>query len=250
MIRQLFFSILFFTVSLCLHAAQPDDADRARRAYEGKDYAGAAAAFEALEKQHPGDYCYNLGNCYYRLGDYARAVLHYRRAVRQNPADHDAAFNLELTQSKLADRFDAPSEMFFVTWMRSFISLQSASAWGCTALLLLSCAFLFVLLYVFAQKVWVRKTGFFSALALVVLTVCAWIFAWTEHNRFDGVDEWVVSRPVQTYEAPSFSAKKAREVHEGTLLRLTDETSGNWQQVELPDGTTVWVVRGDAFFKV
>jgi hypothetical protein len=39
---------------------------------------------------------YNLGNAYYRLGDYGRAILNYRRASQLNPRDADIKANLEL----------------------------------------------------------------------------------------------------------------------------------------------------------
>ncbi len=42
---------------------------------------------------------YNLGNAYYRLGDYGRAILNYRRAAQLNPRDADIKANLELSLS-------------------------------------------------------------------------------------------------------------------------------------------------------
>lgn len=241
------FSFCFIAV---MNAASRVASDEAQDAYQRKDYVAAAVAYEKLEKAEPGTYNYNLGNCYYRLGDYARAMLYYRRAVRLNPADEDAAFNFELTQTKLTDRFDAPSEMFFVTWMRSFIDTNSASAWGHFALVFLVAAFALLTFYFLGKKMWVRKAGFFLSLTFFVFTFASWLFAYLENNRFDGVEEWVVANEVQTYTSPSFSSKKGIQLHEGTLLRLTDETNGNWQEVVLPDGTSVWVVKSDDFLKV
>ena len=47
---------------------------------------------------------YNLGNCYYRLGEMGKAILAYERALRFDPTFHDARTNLEFINSRIADR--------------------------------------------------------------------------------------------------------------------------------------------------
>lgn len=43
---------------------------------------------------------YNLGNAYYRTGKIAASILNYERALKLDPNNKDAKYNLELVNSK------------------------------------------------------------------------------------------------------------------------------------------------------
>jgi Ca-activated chloride channel homolog len=67
-----------------------DQAEQAfRRATESRDGVLRSAAY------------YNLGNTLYRRGRFEEAAQAYRRAIRANPRNEDARFNLEVTLRKL-----------------------------------------------------------------------------------------------------------------------------------------------------
>lgn len=65
-------------------------------------FARAAGLYERLlaENGENGRLYYNLGNCFFRQGDYARAVLNYRRAEEFMPNDGNLRRNLELARAK------------------------------------------------------------------------------------------------------------------------------------------------------
>jgi tetratricopeptide (TPR) repeat protein len=69
------------------------------------DYAGAAAAYEQLDRQHvvSADLYYNLGVTYFRQGKLGKAIWSFERALVVSPDDEDARFNL-LQARKLADQ--------------------------------------------------------------------------------------------------------------------------------------------------
>ena len=47
---------------------------------------------------------YNLGNTYYKMGDYQNAIKNYEDALKLNPDDMDAKFNLELARKMLKEQ--------------------------------------------------------------------------------------------------------------------------------------------------
>ena len=109
--------ILFVLLHCCLNVSA-QSADKAQKQYMQKDYVGAIATYEKLltdtavmqgNIRAKANVYYNLANCYYRTNNYALAVLNYQRALRIDPSDKDAAFNLQLTQTKLQDQFTPPS---------------------------------------------------------------------------------------------------------------------------------------------
>jgi len=49
---------------------------------------------------------YNIGNCQFRLGNFADAILYYKKALEMNPKDEDAKYNIELARKKLKEEID------------------------------------------------------------------------------------------------------------------------------------------------
>ena len=91
-------------LALALTSVPVQDLDVAERAYRAGRYAEALALFEAAlsEPASPhGPVLYNMGNCAYRLGRHAQAVLFYRRAQLRMPRDAQVAFNLRLAEQQL-----------------------------------------------------------------------------------------------------------------------------------------------------
>ena len=89
-------------------ANEPFDLDAftaANLLYEEGSYQEAAMSYEHLVGLGYDDSAlyYNLGNAYYRAGDYGRAVVNYLRAERLSPYDADISANLELARSQIDD---------------------------------------------------------------------------------------------------------------------------------------------------
>ncbi len=221
----------------------------AQKAYEAKDYAQAAQLYQSIlqkaetsaEEEQTAENSYNLGNCFYRMKEFSRAVLYYQRALKLQPDNEDAAFNLQLTQAKLADHFESPSEMFFVTWFRNVVTNRSADTWGHTAMLTLIVALLLFVCFRFASHTALRKAGFFGFIAFFALTIVFYVFAALQQQRKNEEQLFVVMSETQSYTSPSPSAPKSRVLNEGTTLKLTDTANERWIQVEMPDGKTTWI---------
>jgi len=73
---------------------------------------------------------FNLGNSYYRMGRHAEAILAYERALRLEPGDEDAVFNLKLARMRTIDRIEPVPELFLISWLRAaagVVSLRTAA---------------------------------------------------------------------------------------------------------------------------
>lgn len=89
---------------------------------------------------------YNLGNSYYKIGEIAKAVLNYERALLLQPGNSDIRANLEVARAKTIDKVEAIPEIFFVSWIKSLINNMSVDAWatlGITSFILLIVALYF-----------------------------------------------------------------------------------------------------------
>jgi len=76
--------------------------------YQKKRYDEAANEFRrSLDSKDPllqAHGYYNLGNAQFQVGDLKGAIRSYKSALRLNPDDYDAKYNLELALEKLAEK--------------------------------------------------------------------------------------------------------------------------------------------------
>ncbi len=78
--------------------------NRGTALYRQQDFAEAAEAFASAAEgggEEPGrDAAYNLGNSQFSAGDYQSAIEAYKQALRLDPDDAEAKYNLELALRK------------------------------------------------------------------------------------------------------------------------------------------------------
>lgn len=249
---------LLLTLSCFLHAQAGNDKAAADEAYQRKNYVEAVRGYEACLKQDEKSHAltdnqraelqYNLGNAYYRQQRFAHAVLAYRRALQLDPAHADATFNLQLTTSKLTDHFDAPAEMFFVSWTKRLVYSQSAATWGICALLSLIVALCAGMCCFFPWRLWLRRTALTVACLAGGFTIAFECFAHLQTNRLTNNRLAVVMQTTTVRNSPSATAKVIRELHEGTTLTVKEVFKDQWLQVELPDGTEAYVPKEELAF--
>lgn len=242
--------ILIPLITLSVHAT--NKVEEAETLYNQKNYIAAIDAYNQIisadsslvttSPLQAATIYYNLGNCYYRVKDFAKAVFSYQQSLRLNPSDKDAQFNLQLTQSKLQDQFDEPSASLFVIMLRSVMFSNSATAWGYTSLLLLMLAS--VSFYLFRNKrikIMLNKIAFATSIlsfALALMTIC---FAYVEHNHPYPAHQAVILQTTQAYSTPSATSKTICELHSGVLINIITTQDDGWLQVQLPDNATCWI---------
>ena len=236
--------ILVFLLSPCLvapaSAVTKADADSA---YVRGEYQQAIRDYETLLKQGvSADLYYNLGNAYYRTENITRAVINYERALLLSPSDRDIRFNLQMARSKTIDKIEPEQEMFFVTWYRSLIILTSVDGWARTALLSLALAIVLALLYLFSERICLRKVGFFGAFFLLVVFVASNLFAHQQKQQLLHRRGAIVTAPALSVK--STPAKQGTDLfilHEGTKVTVTDSSMKEWKEIRLADGKEGWV---------
>ena len=232
--------LLMLLLPLCAQAVTKAEADSS---YVRGEYQEAIKQYEALLKQGASaDLYYNLGNAYYRTENITRAVLNYERALLLAPSDRDIRFNLQMARSKTTDKITPEQEMFFVTWYHSLVNLASVDGWARTALLSLALAIVLALLYLFSERIWLRKVGFFGAIFALALFVLSNVFAHQQKDLLVHRRGAIVTAPAVTVK--STPAKQGTDLfilHEGTKVTITDASMKEWKGVRLDDGKEGWI---------
>ncbi len=105
------------------------DADSA---YIQGDYLTAISIYEwVIENQGVNATLYmNLGNCWLKRDEVAKAILNYERAYLIDPSDPDIRFNLELARTKTVDKVSPVNQLFITVWFKKLLALLDVNGWA------------------------------------------------------------------------------------------------------------------------
>ncbi len=240
--RAKWFLPIFLLAFLSLPADAVTKAD-ADSAYVNGNFQKAIALYDSLlQGGVSAELYYNLGNAYYRMDDITHAVLNYERALQLSPGDADVRFNLQMARSKTIDKVVPESEMFFVTWYRSLVSMTSVDGWANMALVSLALAVVLALLYLFSERIWLRKVGFFGAFFVLVLFVLGNVFAHSQkQEREHSKGAIVMESAASVKSTPAKNGTDLFILHEGTKVTIVDDTMREWKEVRVADGKRGWI---------
>ena len=220
----------------------------ANTAYAEGQWDVAASGYEmisGLGLESAALYC-NTGNAYAKSGNLPMAILYYERALKADPSYEDAAYNLELMNSRIQDRIEPVPEFFLKKWMKDVSYLMDSDAWAIVALVLLGAVLAMFLLFLLAPSVVGRRTGFFTGVVLLVFMSFALGFSVSQKKAYMAADQAIVMRPVVSVKSsPSAEASKDLFIlHEGTKVTVLDQV-GNWNNISLADGRQGWLPATD-----
>jgi tetratricopeptide (TPR) repeat protein len=184
---------------------------------------------------------FNIGNTYYKLDQVGRAILYYERALRLDPKDEDVVANLAIANQATADRIVAPPEFALASWLRWALHLLPIST------LLRSLAIIYLALGALVTVLMVARGASLNSLikkvVLVVLgvflvTASLFLAQWQDsRNRVEAI---VLIEELSARDAPGENATEVFSIHEGTKVRI-DQDSNGWVEIVLSDGKIGWV---------
>jgi tetratricopeptide (TPR) repeat protein len=223
-------------------SAQTPELTSAEQAYRAGDYAKAADLYQTILSRGmvAGEIYYNLGNCYYKMGHYGRAILNYERARRFMGKDPDLDVNLRLANMNVPDRIEPLPRIFVMRLLDGIGNTMSAKGWATLMILsewgLLACL---------AGLTYARRPGNRRLLAgAFLVTVFALAFSGGFHllekshqNQPQGV---VQTDKTEVRSAPEAGSTELFALHEGAKFTILRQVPG-WAEIHLSDGKQGWM---------
>ena len=240
--------IILLTIFTCISAsAQNQDADalfqKANDAYVAKDYTLAAELYEQIVAQGLAapELNYNLGNAYYKQGNFTKAILNYERAIKQNDEFEDAKNNLKLANAHLQDNLkDIPATNFaaITEMVGKDVGL---SGWAVFALVFLGVGLGLFLLYFFSESLNLRKLAFSFGFVFIVLCIISLAMGFYTDNVISNTSDAIITDVVVTAKSsPDDSGTDLFRIHEGLKVSIKDK-SLDWVEIRLSDGRVGWI---------
>lgn len=207
--------------------------DEANSAYADGRYVEAAELYQSIIDEQPcAQVYYNLGNAQFKQGELAQAILAYERALRLDPNNKDAQYNLAFAQSRITDNI--PEQDFFISsWLRKMRNGLREQTWIVGSIVLFFLALTGLLLFLLGRELWLRKTAFHVAWIALLFSVIAVANAASLHQRDTLRNEAIITQGiVNAKSAPDRSGTDLFTLHEGTKVTIR-ETIGEWANIRV-----------------
>ena len=213
---------------------------KANEEYAQGHFKEAVAGYETLVRagQWNANLFYDLGNAYFRTGDFGRAILNYERALALDRHHPEATANLQIARDEARALELQPSR--FERYLQ-FASTNQYSVVAAVAFWLMIFA---VAAVIFAR----RRSTVLVALSVCCLFVCAfaaWAIYTLEHGNEGRALAIVTGKDVQARLATADTANSVLALPPGSEIKILS-TRGDWMYAALPNDLRGWIPAKDA----
>lgn len=222
-------------------------------AFEQKQFKKATQMYErALRDGESSLLRYNLGNAYYRLGDRAHAVLNYERALKLDPGNDDARFNLKFVNEKSKIN-ETSGTNYFTTLISGWVGYLSSNTWAMISLAMFVLMLAAIACYRIATGVALQKTGFFGAIVLGIIALLAMASAIYMYRHTTKAHYAIVmTDKAPANKSPRDGEKEEFKLPSGTKVEIIDSISNDksanaamWYMIETTSNKTGWMKKAD-----
>jgi tetratricopeptide (TPR) repeat protein len=241
--KIIYFSLLLI-LSIDLFSQTPEEIfNKANEAYQHGDYKTAIESYNKIVSSGygNGDLLYNLGNAYFKTGQFAPAILNYERAKKLNSSDEELNHNLAVANSRIKDRLERVPKLFILEWWEQIKNMFSISFYQYFVLFLF-----FIFIAVFTLFFWfkdylLKKRTFFGVVALGIIFVF-FSLAFTARVLEEKNDRYAILflQSLKVKSSPDDSGTDIFEIHYGIKFQIVDELHG-WYKIILADGKNGWI---------
>jgi tetratricopeptide (TPR) repeat protein len=226
--------VVLFGVALSLANANATPTDvpfeKANSEYAAGNFKEAISDYTSVVQsgEWSANLFYNLGNAYYRTGDYGRAILNYERALRIDRQHPEAQANLRIA------RDETRGLELTLSFFERYLGAGDIGAFTIAA------AVLFWLAVILLA---IRPRGSFLASAIVsfVLSGCCAFAIYSLANGTRGQAAAVIIREnVEARVATADTAGSVLALPPGSEVLLL-QPRGDWTYAALPNGQRGWI---------
>ena len=235
-IRGCFIAASLCALSISSLSAQADsDFAKANRDFAQGHFKEAISGYEALirDGQWTANVFYDLGNAYFRAGDFGRAILNYERALALAQHHPEATANLQIARDEAHALELQPS------WPERYLQFATVNQYSVTAAVAFWVAAFCLAALIFTPR---RSAAMISLLLVMLLVFAGAIFAiWqVERGSKGNALAIVTGKDVQARLATADTANAVLALPPGSEVKILS-TRGDWTYVALPNNLRGWI---------
>src|SRR6266498_2940884 len=232
-------SACFFALLAVWATSSPGQTDanftKANQEYAQGHFAEAISGYEALVRsgQWSANVFYNLGNAYFRAGDFGRAILNYERALALERHHPEAKANLQI------GRDEARALEMQQSWLERYLQFASINQYSVAAAVAFWVGLFCVVGLIFTRR---RSAAIIALLAFSILVFVVAIFAIYEldYGSKGRALAIVTGKDVQARLATADTANSVLALPPGSEIKILS-TRGDWVYAALPNNLRGWI---------
>lgn len=217
--------------------------DAANKLYMSQQYEEASKAYENVLKNGNTsvEVFYNLGNAYYKTGDFTKAILNYERAKKIKPSDEDILFNIAIANQKTIDKIEPAPKVFYQKWWDDYVASSTPGSKSIFGVVFIWLAAITGTFYIFSRKYQVKKISFILSFLFLFAGLFFVLVASQQHAMAVNQKEAIIL-PDNVYvkSSPDDKSTNLFMLHTGTKIELIDELQG-WKKIKIPNGNVGWL---------
>jgi tetratricopeptide (TPR) repeat protein len=242
--KRFYLTAIFLVVS-CL-GVFADDFNKANAFYANGKYSEALVTYKKIVdsgKESAALY-FNMGNAYFKSDSLAHSIYYYEKALKLDPSDEDIHRNLDLARGRITDKIEPLPQMVFTSWWNHYLTLWNANTWS---MLSIAAFFASALLFFFFLRAFLpsrRRLFFWSGTCMLLLAGWITFSAARAGDYFynpANAKAVVFGQSVNVSSTPSQDGTVLFVIHEGTTVRIQDESAG-WYRIRLENGNSGWIL--------
>jgi tetratricopeptide (TPR) repeat protein len=236
-----FIAILCSAVSVASSFAQAEgDFTKANQEYAQGHFKEAISGYEALVRagQWSANLFYDLGNAYFRVGDFGRAILNYERALALERHHPEATANLQIA------RDEAHALELQQSWPERYLQFASVNQYSIAAAVAFWLAMFATVMLMFSRR---RSAKLIATLIFCLLVSALAIYAaYTLERGSNGSALAIVTgKNVQARLATADTANSVLALPAGSEIKILS-TRGDWIYAALSNNLRGWIPAKDA----
>ena len=233
------YSPIFLSVTIWLFVATSafaqTDFDKANQEYAQGHFTEAISGYKALVRaeQWSANLFYDLGNAYFRTGDFGHAILNYERALALERHHPEATANLQIA------RDEAHALELQQSWPERYLQFASVNQYCIAAAIAFWLAAFAIVMLIFARR---RSATLIAALIFCLLVGAGAIYAvYTLERGANGSALAIITgKDVQARLATADTANSVLALPPGSEVKILS-TRGDWIYAALPNTLRGWI---------
>jgi len=242
--RRSFYSVILLNAILwsfvAASAFAQTDFDKANQEYAQGHFPEAISGYEALVRagQWSANLFYDLGNAYFRVGDFGRAILNYERALALERHHPEATANLQIA------RDEARALELQQSWPERYLQFANVNEYSIAAAIAFWLAVFAIVMLILARR---RSATLIAMLMFFLLASAVAIYAvyTLERGSSGSALAIVTGKNVQARLATADSANSVLALPPGSEVKILS-TRGDWIYAALPNTLRGWISAKDA----
>jgi hypothetical protein len=188
---------------------------------------------------------YNLGNAWFKLGEVPKAILYYEKARKLAPNDPDIIYNLELANTRIADKIEPVPEFFLKKWWKRAINFFTEEQWMLINVFSFGLMLVFAVIFFVAHTKGSKQLGFYLGIIFLFISLMTGLMGYSNYKNLNTHNSAIVFTPtVNVKSSPTDGANTIFVIHQGTKVELIDQVK-DWYRIKLANGSVGWIKAED-----